>query len=98
MLKREGKTLATSGLASGPQGYRPLREFLTTKLKHDAGIDCVADDKASPRLPKYAAGNSVCRRGSRMSSGAPGLEFARARLPITSPRTGIDTAFRMARR
>src|SRR3979409_2210309 len=44
VLKREGKTLATYGLASGPQGYRPLREFLTTKLKRDAGIDCVADD------------------------------------------------------
>jgi 2-aminoadipate transaminase len=44
VLKREGKTLATYGLASGPQGYRPLREFLTTKLKRDAGIDCGADD------------------------------------------------------
>src|SRR5438270_1047233 len=44
VLKREGKTLATYGLASGPQGYRPLREFLTKKLKRDAGIGCVADD------------------------------------------------------
>src|ERR1700704_1735105 len=44
VLKREGKTLATYGLASGPQGYRPLREFLTTKLKRDAGINCTADD------------------------------------------------------
>jgi 2-aminoadipate transaminase len=44
VLKREGKTLATYGLASGPQGYRRLREFLTTKLKRDAGINCVADD------------------------------------------------------
>src|SRR5213592_3080122 len=44
VLRREGKTLATYGLASGPQGYRPLREFLTAKLKRDAGIDCVADD------------------------------------------------------
>src|SRR4030081_2815168 len=44
VLKREGKTLATYGLASGPQGYRPLREFLTVKLKRDAGISCVADD------------------------------------------------------
>jgi 2-aminoadipate transaminase len=44
VLKREGKNLATYGLASGPQGYRPLREFLTGKLKRDAGIDCVADD------------------------------------------------------
>jgi len=44
VLRREGKTLATYGLASGPQGYRPLREFLTIKLRRDAGIDCNADD------------------------------------------------------
>ena len=44
VLKREGSTLATYGLASGPQGYRPLREFLAAKLKRDAGIDCAADD------------------------------------------------------
>ena len=44
VLKREGKTLATYGLASGPQGYRPLREFIATKLKRDAGIHCAADD------------------------------------------------------
>jgi 2-aminoadipate transaminase len=44
VLRREGKTLATYGLASGPQGYRPLREFISTKLKRDAGINCVADD------------------------------------------------------
>src|ERR1700694_3860323 len=44
VLRREGNTLATYGLASGPQGYRPLREFLTAKLKRDAGIDCTADD------------------------------------------------------
>src|SRR6476619_4000151 len=44
VLRREGKTLATYGLASGPQGYRPLREFLTAKLKRDAGIACSADD------------------------------------------------------
>jgi 2-aminoadipate transaminase len=44
VLKREGRTLATYGLASGPQGYRPLREFLVGKLKRDAGIGCSADD------------------------------------------------------
>jgi 2-aminoadipate transaminase len=44
VLGREGKTLATYGLAHGPQGYRPLREFLTVKLKRDAGIECTADD------------------------------------------------------
>ena len=36
--------LATYGLAHGPQGYRPLRDFLTQKLKRDAGIACTAED------------------------------------------------------
>jgi len=44
VLRREGRTLATYGLASGPQGYRALREFLATKLKRDAGISCAFDD------------------------------------------------------
>src|SRR6201991_2415570 len=44
VMKREGRALATYGLASGPQGYRPLREFLVGKLKRDAGISCTADD------------------------------------------------------
>jgi 2-aminoadipate transaminase len=44
VLEREGRTLATYGLAHGPQGYRPLREFLVGKLKRDAGISCSADD------------------------------------------------------
>jgi 2-aminoadipate transaminase len=44
VLRREGQSLATYGLAHGPQGYRPLREFLVAKLKRDAGIACTADD------------------------------------------------------
>src|SRR5262245_27155174 len=44
VLRREGRTLATYGLASGPQGYRALREFLAGKLGADAGIACTADD------------------------------------------------------
>jgi 2-aminoadipate transaminase len=44
VLKREGRTLATYGLNSGPQGYRPLREFLAAKLKRTAGIACSADE------------------------------------------------------
>jgi 2-aminoadipate transaminase len=44
VLKREGRTLATYGLASGPQGYRALRDFLVGKLKRDAGIACTADE------------------------------------------------------
>jgi len=44
VLAREGTTLATYGLASGPLGYRPLREFLAKKLKRTAAISCDADD------------------------------------------------------
>jgi len=44
VLRREGATLATYGLNSGPQGYRPLREFLAAKLKRTAGILCTADE------------------------------------------------------
>ncbi len=44
VLRREGRTLATYGLESGPQGYRALRDFLVQKLKRDAGIVCTADE------------------------------------------------------
>lgn len=44
VLTREGATLATYGLNSGPLGYRPLREFLVSKLKRDAGITSTADE------------------------------------------------------
>jgi len=44
VLKREGASLATYGLNSGPLGYRPLREFLAGKLKGHAGIACAADE------------------------------------------------------
>jgi len=44
VLRREGKTLATYWLASGPQGYLPLREFLAKKLERDAGIETAADE------------------------------------------------------
>jgi 2-aminoadipate transaminase len=44
VLEREGRSLATYGLESGPQGYRPLREFLAAKLKRTAGIVCTADE------------------------------------------------------
>ena len=43
VLKREGRTLATYGLESGPLGYRPLREYIARKLGADAGIACSAD-------------------------------------------------------
>jgi 2-aminoadipate transaminase len=44
VMRREGRTLATYGLESGPQGYLPLREFLVRKLKADAGITCTTDE------------------------------------------------------
>lgn len=43
-LKRDGRALATYNLAHGPQGHRPLRDFLAAKLKRDAAITCTADD------------------------------------------------------
>src|SRR5689334_23777677 len=42
VLTRDGRTLATYGLSSGPLGYRPLREFLTHKPQRTAGIRCDA--------------------------------------------------------
>jgi 2-aminoadipate transaminase len=44
VLKREGRTLSTYGLASGPQGHRPLREFIAQKLMRDARMVCGPDD------------------------------------------------------
>ncbi len=44
VLRREGTSLATYGLNSGPLGYRPLRDFLVAKLKSHAGITCTADE------------------------------------------------------
>jgi 2-aminoadipate transaminase len=44
VLRREGRTLATYGLESGAQGYRPLREFIAGKLADSAGIACSADE------------------------------------------------------
>src|SRR5262245_16470384 len=44
VLAREGSTLASYGMKSGPQGYRPLREFIAGKLKRDAAVTCTPDD------------------------------------------------------
>ena len=44
VLAREGHALATYGLSSGPQGYRPLREGVAIQLKARAGLACTADD------------------------------------------------------
>src|SRR5262245_56976981 len=44
VLAREGSTLASYGMKSGPQGYRPLRDFIAGKLKRDAAVTCTPDD------------------------------------------------------
>jgi 2-aminoadipate transaminase len=44
VLAREGRSLATYGLESGPQGYLPLRAFLAGKLRQAAGIACSTDE------------------------------------------------------
>lgn len=44
VIAREGRTLATYGLESGPLGYRPLRAWLAEKLKSHAGMACSADE------------------------------------------------------
>jgi 2-aminoadipate transaminase len=44
VLRREGRSLATYGVGTGPQGYRPLREFLAAKLKRTAGMECTAEE------------------------------------------------------
>ena len=44
VLKREGRNAGDLRACHGPQGYRPLREFLCGKLKRDAGIAATVDD------------------------------------------------------
>lgn len=44
VLTRDGKTLATYGLSSGPQGYRPLRQFLADSIARRTGMQASADD------------------------------------------------------
>ncbi|MBT5047217.1 MAG: PLP-dependent aminotransferase family protein [Rhodospirillaceae bacterium] len=44
VLARDGQTLATYGLSSGPQGYQPLRAFLATSIGQNTGMQISADD------------------------------------------------------
>ena len=44
VLSREGSTLGTYFLQSGPLGYRPLREFIAAKQKKYAGMDVDPDE------------------------------------------------------
>jgi 2-aminoadipate transaminase len=43
VLRREGTKLALYNF-DGPQGYRPLREFVVDKLSHRPAIKCTAED------------------------------------------------------
>lgn len=43
-LEREGANLATYNLETGPQGYRPLREFIAGQVKRSAGIETTPDE------------------------------------------------------
>ena len=44
VLAREGTTLATYQLESGPMGYRPLRHFISEKLARRAGMTVDPED------------------------------------------------------
>lgn len=44
VLSREGRTLGTYFLQSGPLGYRPLREMLAAKLKRHATMEVDPDE------------------------------------------------------
>ncbi|WP_146348479.1 aminotransferase-like domain-containing protein [Phaeobacter marinintestinus] len=44
VIAREGKSLATYGLNSGPQGYRPLREFIASWMAESADTHDSADE------------------------------------------------------
>ncbi len=44
VIAREGSTLATYGLSSGPLGYAPLRAFIAAKLAADASVKCSAEE------------------------------------------------------
>ncbi|MEH6753104.1 MAG: PLP-dependent aminotransferase family protein [Alphaproteobacteria bacterium] len=44
VLTKDGQTLSTYGLASGPQGYQPLREFLAKSLNQRTGMTESADN------------------------------------------------------
>lgn len=66
VLAREGHALSNYTVNTGPQGYRPLREFVAEKLKRDAAISCSADDivMVSGSLQALDLVNAVlCERG-----------------------------------
>ncbi len=44
VIAREGESLATYGLNSGPQGYRPLRQFIAGWMAECAGMQDSADE------------------------------------------------------
>ena len=77
VLAREGTTLATYGLNSGPLGYLPLRQFLAGKLKRSRG-HCLRQ-RRDPDHVGLAAGH---RPGQRPAAGARRHRPDRAGEPI----------------
>ncbi len=43
-IEKEGRNLATYNLQTGPQGYRPLREWVAKRLHDWTQMQCIADD------------------------------------------------------
>jgi 2-aminoadipate transaminase len=89
------------GLHSGPQGYRPLREFIARKVARDAGISCAPDDVllTSGSLQGLdlvnqvlvAPGDSVIVEQSTYGGALTRLERARARIVgVPGDADGLD--------
>ena len=71
VLTREGKSLATYNLGHGPQGYRPLREFLVRKLKRDLMTRLAGGDFSRVVLIQWICfrldGPRLCGRGTMVA-------------------------------
>jgi hypothetical protein len=86
VLKREGSSLSTYGLQSGPLGYRPLREFIVRKLaRRDPDYFGLVARSRSRQSGAAVTGRHGHRRANDLwrcdhAVDAPGREYRR-RLP-----------------
>jgi hypothetical protein len=85
VLQREGRTLATYGLQSGPLGYRPLREFLARKLGRHAGIVCDAEEILITSGSLQAIDLVKPDEAPGTNPRHPVLHASMSRMPISSP-------------